>query len=121
MGSDGLDIIKTALKYDKNYNAMIKGIFTDENMDFLNGTEGIEFIRKFEKIKNYQETKIVSMTCHEDTKITDYILKKGANCVVSKPLTKNILLNTFKKIGLINSFNDNNNNHNLKSARNFDK
>ena len=107
LGSDGLDIIKTALKYDTNYNVMIKGIFTDENMDYLNGTEGIKFIRKLEKIKNYQKTKIVSMTCHEDPKITDYIQQKGADCVISKPLTKSILLNTLKKIGLISSCIDN--------------
>lgn len=102
LGSDGLDIIKTALKYDKNYNLMIKGIFTDENMDFFNGSEAIKFVRNFEKTKNYQKSKIVSITCHEDTKITDYIIKIGADCIVSKPLTKNILLNIFKKIGLIN-------------------
>jgi len=106
LGCDGLDIIKLALEYDKDYNSMIKGIFTDENMDFLKGTDGIKFIRKLEKIKNYQKTKIVSITCHEDSKITDYIIKIGADCVVSKPLTKNILLNTLKKIGLINA-NDN--------------
>jgi len=102
-GCDGLDIIRTALNYDKNYNQMLKGVFTDENMDFFNGTDAIEFIRKLEKAKNYRKTQIVSMTCHEDTMITDYIIKKGADYVVSKPLTKNMLFNLFKRLGFINN------------------
>lgn len=102
LASDGLDIIKLALQYDKNYNSIIKGIFTDENMDYFSGSEAIQFIRKLEKVKNYQKTKIVSMTCYDDMKTTEHIIKIGADCIVSKPLTRNILLNTFKKIGLIN-------------------
>ncbi len=84
---------------------MLKGIFTDENMDYFNGTQAIEFIRKLEKIKNYRKTQIVSMTCHENTKITDYIVEKGADYVLLKPLTKNMVLNIFKKIGFINNIN----------------
>jgi len=101
LGSDGLDIIKIALRHEKNYNQIVKAIFTDENMDYFNGSDAIRFIRNLEKTKNYQKTKIVSMTCHEDNKIIENIIKIGADCVMSKPLTKNMLLNTFKKIGLV--------------------
>jgi len=103
LGSDGLDIIKTTLRYEKNYNSIIKGIFTDENMDYFSGSEAIKFVRKFEQVKNYKKSKIISMTCHEDNKITDHIIKAGADLIMSKPITKNILLNMFKKIGLINN------------------
>ena len=79
---------------------MLKGIFTDENMDYFNGTQAIEFSRKLEKAKNYRKTQRVSRTCHEDTMITDYIVEKGADYVLLKPLTKNMVLNIFKKIGI---------------------
>ncbi len=102
LGSDGLDIIKTVLNNDKNYNSIIKCIFTDENMDYFNGTEAIRFVRKFEQVKNHKKTNIISITCHEDNKITDHIIKAGADLVISKPLTKSILLNTLKKIGFLN-------------------
>jgi len=101
LGSDGLDIIKTVLNHDKNYNSIIKCIFTDENMEYFMGSEAIKFVRRFEEVKHYQKTKIISMTCHEDNKITDHIIKAGADLVISKPLTKNILLNIFKKFGLL--------------------
>ncbi len=101
LGSDGLDIIKTVLNHDKNYNSIIKCIFTDENMEYFSGSEAIKFIRNLERIKNYQKAKIVSITCHEDSKIADYIIKAGADFVISKPLTKNILTNILKKIELI--------------------
>jgi len=99
--SDGLDIIKLVLQHDKNYNSIIKCIFTDENMDYFCGSEAIRFVRKLEKVKIYQQCKIVSMTCYEDNKFIDNIEKAGADLVISKPITKNILLNTMKKIGLI--------------------
>ncbi len=92
LGSDGLDIIKTTLRYEKNYNSIIKGIFTDENMDYFSGSEAIKFVRKFEQVKNYKKSKIISMTCHEDNKITDHIIKAGADLIMSKPITKNIYI-----------------------------
>ena len=90
MGNDGLDIIKLVLKYENKYN-LIKFIITDENMDYYQGTEAIAFIRKFEKIKKLINTKIISLTCHEDVNIINNIIKIGANSVLSKPLTKNML------------------------------
>ena len=42
-------------------------------MDYFNGSEAIKFIRKFENLKSHKNTKIISLTCHEDLKIIDFI------------------------------------------------
>lgn len=90
LGTDGLDIIKLVLKYENKYN-LIKFIITDENMDYYNGTEAIAFIRKFEKVKKLKNTIILTLTCHEDVHMINYIKKLGADNVLSKPLSKQLL------------------------------
>ncbi len=67
----------------------IKLIISDENMDYLNGSDAIRFIRKLEKVKNLTKTKIVSLSCHEDNKIKEYIFNEGADYILTKPLKTN--------------------------------
>lgn len=102
MGSDGLDIIKYALNHEKKYG-LIKCIVTDENMEYFNGSEAISFIRKFEKKKNLIQTKVITMTCHEDYKIYDSIKNSGVDFVLTKPVNKSTFFFSLKKIGIINN------------------
>ena len=82
--SDGIDIIRYVLndKIKKN----IKCILTDENMEFINGSEAIKLIRKLESKSYIPHIPCISVTCHEDKNIVDNIYASGANRVLSKPL-----------------------------------
>ena len=91
-GCDGIELLNIVMK-DKNN--LIKYIFTDENMMFLNGSEAVRLIRKLEqdeKIKNY---KIVSITAFDDEETKNNILKSGMNKILPKPCLKSDLLNIF--------------------------
>ncbi len=76
-------------------------IFTDENMEYLNGSEAIRMIRTIEKRKNKLRKFIISLTCHEDIGIINFIKDSGTDTVLKKPLTKNMLKQIFDE--LINS------------------
>lgn len=94
--SDGVDIIRNIL--NEKMKKSIKCIITDENMEFLNGSEAIKFVRNLES-KNYlDKIPIISVTSHEDKTIVNNILSCGANHVLSKPLTISSMINTFKLI-----------------------
>ena len=103
LGNDGLDIIKLILNYENKYN-LIKCIFTDENMDFFNGSEAINFARKYENLKHFKRTKIISMTCHEGNVFQGLILKSGADFVVTKPISKSSFINTLQNVGFFDEF-----------------
>ena len=84
-GSDGIDLLNF-LRLDKDYK--IKYIFTDENMEYLNGSEAVKLITKFEadnKIKNFN---IISITTFDDEETRKNILNSGINSILSKPCTK---------------------------------
>lgn len=101
VANDGYDIIKIALTHEYDYET-ITCIVTDENMDYMSGSKAIRFIRNFEKVKNLNSRKIISLTCHEDTNILNNIYNSGADEILSKPLSKNNMKKIFGKIGLIN-------------------
>ena len=81
------------MKYD-----LIKCIITDENMEYFNGSDAIKFIRKLEKVKKFKATQILSLTCHEEKDIVNFIFGSGANMVISKPLSKILIKNKLMEI-----------------------
>jgi CheY-like chemotaxis protein len=87
---NGLELIKYILNYQNKYED-IKIIITDESMDYMDGSEAITFIRKYEKVKTLKHTKIVSLTCYENLIATKNILNAGADIVLSKPVSKSKL------------------------------
>lgn len=99
IANDGYDIIRIALNNELDYQLM-KCIITDENMDYMSGSEAIRFLRTFEKMKNLSLCKIISLTCHEDTNILNNIYKSGADDIVTKPISKNEMKKIFEKIDL---------------------
>lgn len=92
--SDGLDIIKIIMAYESSYH-LIKGLITDENMEYFNGSDAIKFIRKFEKINKKEHINIISLTSQEDIKLVNHLLKDGADKVISKPITISLLRSLF--------------------------
>ena len=94
-GSDGIDLLNI-LRLDKDHK--IKSIFIDENMEYMNGSEAVRIIRKFEKnnkIKNYN---IISITAFDDPDTKNYILNCGMNSIISKPCTRSQILNIMQNI-----------------------
>ena len=92
-GSDGIDLLNY-VRYDFEYR--IKHIFIDENMEYLNGSEAVRFIRKFEENKKIKNYKIISVTAFDDDETKSRILKSGLNKIISKPCTKSDLTRYFK-------------------------
>lgn len=93
---DGIDLVRNALNENINYN--IKMIITDENMEFLNGSDAVEFLRKLESKFYLRKIPCISVTSHEDKVIIDNILSSGMNFVLSKPLTVSALFDILRHL-----------------------
>ena len=63
-------------------------MITDENMDYLNGSEAIKIIRNIGKRRNKKPINTISLTCNEDNLVGQIILKAGADFILNKPLSK---------------------------------
>ena len=87
--SDGVDIVSHVL--NENIRKNIKCVITDENMEYINGSEAIKFIRKLESKFYIHHIPCISVTSHEDKNIIDNIYASGANHVLSKPLNMSSL------------------------------
>ena len=96
--NDGIDILK--LFFNNEETERIKLIITDENMDYLNGSEAIKVIRNIEKLKNKKKINIVSLSCNEEKSTGEIILKAGADYILIKPLSKQSIKSLLDKKNL---------------------
>ena len=71
-----------------NYGDKIKYVFTDENMEYMNGSEATRIIRNLEKDKKIKNFYIVSTTAFEDNYHKTRILNSGVNLIITKPCFK---------------------------------
>ena len=94
-GSDGIDLLNIVRKDE---NGRIKCIFTDENMEYLNGSEAVKFIRKLEQINKVKSNYIVSITAFDDTGTKKNILDSGVNSILSKPCSKTAITSILKNL-----------------------
>jgi signal transduction histidine kinase len=85
---DGIDLL--ALIKD-DYQGMIKLIFVDENMNYLNGSDTIKIIRRLEKDKKINSYRIVSISAISDEETTSNFLNLGFDYILPKPCKKNDL------------------------------
>ena len=93
--NDGIDVIKLYLNDEDTQK--IRLIITDENMDYLNGSEAIKFIRNIERLKSKNPICIFSLTCNEDNNSGEMIIKAGANTILNKPLSKQRIKSLIEK------------------------
>jgi len=89
-GSDGVDIL-SYLIYDQTKENEIKLVITDENMEYINGSEAISIIRKLEKAKKIKNVSIASITAFEDEFNKNKIKQSGSNIILSKPCSESML------------------------------
>jgi CheY-like chemotaxis protein len=99
-GSDGVEILNYIIQ-DQMENNMIKCIITDENMEYINGSEAIRIIRELQKTNKIKNVKIISITSFEDEITKKNILDSGVDFLLPKPCTKKAFSDIFKKIGMI--------------------
>ena len=92
--SDGIELLNVIIK-DKNYQIIY--IFTDENMEFLNGSETVRIIRKMEANNKIQNYPIASITAFEDTQTRQNIRNSGVNSILTKPCNKSDITNLLSK------------------------
>ena len=99
-GCDGIDILKHIIEDQKNRN-LIKCIFTDECMEYMNGSQSIEIIRQMEIHNKIKNLKIVSITSFEDEYNKEIILSKGADYIIDKPCTKTSMLRVLNELNIL--------------------
>lgn len=96
-GSDGIDIINY-LTDDYTVDS-IKLVFTDEDMEIVNGSTAILAIRQLESEFNYKTKTIISVTSSADNVLNrERILNSGADLVLSKPPRKTELKALMRRV-----------------------
>ena len=100
LASDGSDIIHHIIQ-DQSKGNEIKCILTDENMEYLNGSEAIRIVRNLEKRRKVKFVNIFSVTSNEEPYYIDEIKRAGAQIVLNKPLTKFLIASVLKEFEII--------------------
>ena len=95
-----MDILYNLI-YDQSQNNLIKCVITDENMEYMNGSDAIKIIRKLEIFNKINYTPIATITAFEDNSIKDNIIKKGSDYILSKPCNENQLKEFLEKFMII--------------------
>jgi len=57
----------------------IKCILTDENMEYINGSEAVQILRNLEKKKKIKAITIASVSAFEDEIIKSCLIKAGVD------------------------------------------
>ena len=84
---DGIDILKAVLDAKVNGNKILM-IFTDENMELMNGSDAIQIINSLSDKGKVDYIPSYSVTAFEDEETKSKILSKGIKKIFSKPLRK---------------------------------
>lgn len=61
------------------------------------GLDGLELAREIKKLKNYKDVPVIAVTAYAFKEDESRILKSGCTHYISKPFTKNALLDTIRK------------------------
>lgn len=98
-GNDGIDTLNFVI--NPQYSNYIKLIITDENMEFMHGSEAIKIIREFEGLNKIKKYKIFSATSYEDKLTEKHIMDAGADMLLNKPFTKEKLLSAIESYKIL--------------------
>ena len=88
-------LIDTASESSEAFKKINKNIYAIILLDIslCKGLDGLELAKEIKKIKNYRDVPIIAVTAHAFREDEDRILKSGFTHYISKPFTKNSLLN----------------------------
>lgn len=98
--TDGIELVNSIIEDQTNGN-LIKCVFTDENMEYINGSEAIKILRNLEGKSKIKNVKIFSISCQEDILSVNLMIDSGADRVLGKPLSKNSLIILLKEMKII--------------------
>jgi signal transduction histidine kinase/CheY-like chemotaxis protein len=84
--NDGISMLNTVIENQRSMNK-IKLIVSDENMEYMAGSEAFEILRTYEKLNKVSKILLLSLTAFSDEETISKIKKKGADEVLSKPLS----------------------------------
>ena len=102
-GQEAVDLFARSLAENQPYDV----IFMDIMMPVMDGQTALREIRKLEKQYNVpigKETKAIMTTALSDTKnVTTAFFKGGVDAYLTKPLSKEKIIQTLKEIGLLKS------------------
>lgn len=99
-GNDGCNII-TNIIYDQFDNNKIKCVITDENMEFINGSEAIKIVRNLQSQNKIKPVIIASLSAFEDDLMKKVIQETGVDYILSKPCNESNLLKFFEKFNIL--------------------
>lgn len=88
--TDGIDILQM-IKEDQSKGNLIKAVFTDENMEYMNGSKATALINELIKIGKLHSLKVFSVTAFEDDSTKKKILSSGITEILSKPIHKSAI------------------------------
>jgi len=94
-GADGIDLLNIIRR---DVEGLIKYVFTDENMEYLNGSEAVQIIRKLEEKRKIKRYPIASITAFDDVDTKNRVINSGVNTIIPKPCTKTDLSKLLNKI-----------------------
>jgi len=101
-GQEAIDLFTKALDENHPYDV----VFMDIMMPVMDGQTSLKEIRNIEKQKNVpigQETKAIMTTALSDTKnVTTAFFKGMADSYLTKPISRDKLVQALKEAGLIN-------------------
>jgi CheY-like chemotaxis protein len=96
-GRDGLDILNFVVEDKKNFNS-IKCIFTDEVMDYIDGSRTIELLKHMESNNKILKIFTISVLNMEDEGLMEIIKARGADYILKKPLVNRDLEVIIEKV-----------------------
>ena len=83
-----MDILNFVVEDNKNFNS-IKCIFTDEIMEYIDGSKSVELLRQMEINNKIKKIYTVSVLSIEDEELKEGISSRGVDYIISKPLLSN--------------------------------
>ncbi len=92
-------LVDTASESSEALKKINKNIYAIILLDIslCKGLDGLELAREIRKVKNYKNVPIIAVTAYAFREDINRILKSGFTQYISKPFTKNSLLDTINK------------------------
>jgi len=97
---DGIEILKCLME-DQLIGNKIKAVFTDENMEYMNGSKAVTYLKEIEKGGKIHRCNYFSITAFVDEEHKKSILNSGFDLIITKPITKTKIMEVFKNYNLL--------------------
>ncbi len=97
---DGSEIIRRIIEDQYNRNR-IKCVITDEHMEFMNGSEAVQFLKSMEKKRKIQPIIFASNSSFENSAMRKHMRDVGFDFFLSKPCSESEVYDFLKECKII--------------------